>query len=178
MADDSPDLLLRGSDTGGGGDSTGLILGVLAAAGVGLVYLSKKKKEEKGEGKAEKKADKELPSAEANQVVFNPDATAFEAGTSWLAMTLEPHLEEKIEEVILATPEWKTKGPLGWVMNDETLAASMKSTRKKVLDAFYISTFVKVGTSQKTIAALPDNEAVNHFKSMVDGYTKKFQEEY
>ena len=179
MDDDTPDpdLLLHGSETGV--DSNALLLGVLAAAGVGLIYLSKKKKEEKKEGKTGKKeSSKGLPEAEANQVVFNADASAYEAGTSWLTMTLDPYLEEKVEEIILATPEWKTKGPLGWVMTGEALEKAMSDTRKKVLSTFAILTFVKVGKGQKTIAALPDTEAVRNFWNVIRAHTKKFQEEY
>ena len=172
--DETPDLLLHGSETGG--DSSYLLAGVLAAAGVGLIYLSKKKKEEKKEGKS--KASKELPEVEANQVIFNADASAYESGSSWLTMTLDPYLEEKVEEIILATPEWKTKGPLGWVMTGEALEKAMSETREKVLSTFAILTFVKVGKGQKTIAALPDTKAVRNFWSAIRAHTKKFQEEY
>jgi LPXTG-motif cell wall-anchored protein len=177
MDEEEPDLLLlHGSDTGA--DSSYLLAGVLTAAGIGLIYLSKKKKDEKQEGKKEKKESKELPEAEANQVVFSADASQYKVGPSWTTMTLEPYLEEKVEETILATPEWKEKGAIGWGMTKESLEASMDSTREKVLSAFSILTFVKVGKGQKTIAVLPDTQAVRNFKSMLRAHTKKFQEEY
>lgn len=174
--DETPDILLHGSDSDGGIDSNTLLVGALAAAGVGLLYLSKKKKDEKEEGKGKK--SKELPEAGSNQVVFNADASAYEVGATWITKTLEPYLEEKVEETILATPEWREKGAIGWGMTEESLAASMDSTREKVLSAFAILTFVKIGKGQKTIAALPDTQAVRHFWGLLRAQTKRFQEEY
>lgn len=177
--DEAPSLLLHGSaDTGD--DTNVILLGALAAAGVGFLLWKKKKKEEEDESpkKKKKSAAKELPTPEANQVIFNADMSAYEIGPSWFVTVLEPYLEEKVEEMILATPEWKTKGPIGWGMTEASLAASINASRQKVLSAFHIITFVRVGTSQKTIAALPDTEAVRQFKSVIDSYTKNFQEEY
>jgi len=177
MEDEAPDLLLHGSYDSEG-DSSAILLGALAAAGIGLLLYSRKKDKGEEGPKKKKRAGKELPQAQDNQVVFNAEASAYEVGASWMATTLEPYLEEKIEEMLLATPEWKTKGPIGWGMTDASLKASMDATRTKVLMAFYISTFVAVGAKQKTIAALPDTEAVRHFKSRVENHTRSFQEEY
>lgn len=179
MADeDEPDLLLHGS-ADSGSDTNMLLFGALAAAGVGLLlYNRKKKKEEEEEGKSSKESSKELPEARANQVVFAEDFTDYEIGSSWFEATLDAYLEDMIENSTLATPEWKTKGPLGWAVTDENIETMMNETRKKVLSAFYISHFVSVGESQKTIAALPDNKVVRHFKDMIETHTREFQESY
>lgn len=174
---DEPGLLLSGSPVKD--DSNMMLFGALAAVGVGLLIYSKKKKDEKEELKSEKDSDsKELPSAKANQVAFSSDLSSYEIGSSWLDNTLDPYLEEMVESVTLATPEWKTKGPLGWVVTDENIDTMMKETREKVLGAFFISHFVTVNNAQKTIASLENTQAVQHFKSLLDAHTKEFQEEY
>lgn len=173
---DEPSLLLRGSSDSSG-DTNMLLFGALLAGGIGLLMYNKKKKKEEKKGDSEEES-KELPEAKANQVVFSKDYTAYEVGSSWIESTLDPYLEEMIENTTLATLEWKTKGPLGWVVTDENIETVMSQTRKKVLDAFYIANFVSVGESQKTIAALPNTQAVQHFKGVLDAHTRKFQESY
>lgn len=176
MADEEDvDLLLRGSPDSSG-DTNLLIFGALVAGGIGLLLYNKKKKKE--EDDSSKEESKELPEAKSNQVVFSKDYSAYEVGDSWIESTLDPYLEDMVESSTLATLEWKTKGPIGWAVNDENIETIMEGTRNKVLKAFYISHFVSVEDSQKTIAALPDTEAVNHFKSALDAHTRKFQESY
>lgn len=179
MADeDEPDLLLHGS-ADSGSDTNMLLIGALAAAGVGLLlYNRKKKKEEDEEKKSSKESSKKLPEAGANQVVFAQDFSDYEIGSAWFESTLDPYLEDMIENSTLATPEWKEKGPLGWAVTDENIETMMNETRNKVLGAFNISHFVSVGESQKTIAALPDNKVTRHFKGMIDAHTREFQEAY
>ncbi len=176
--EEAPSLLLTGSPESD--DSNLLLIGGLAALGVGLLWWNKKKKEEEEGGSKKKRVSKKkaLPEAKENEVVFASDFTAYEVGEQWFSQTLDPHLEEMVENTSLVTPEWKTKGPLGRVITDEALQKMMDDSRRKVLSAFYIDHFVSVGNTQKTIAAMPITDAVQHFRSLVDSHTQRFQENY
>lgn len=174
MSDQEPQTLLTSS---GEKESKWPLYAGLAAAAAGVFYLTrKKKKDDDDDGK--KKKGKALPEGKADTVRFSNDFSDYEVGETWQSTQLDPYLEEAVEDTLLATPEWKDKGPIGWGMTDESLMHSMNSTRKKVLSGFYSTHTVVTSSGKRFMSQLPSTPAAEDFFSKVDDLTRKFQENY
>jgi len=146
----------------------------IGAGVLGIFWLTRKKK--KDDDDSEKK--EKTPTAKANQVMFSKDFSTYEVGDLWYEKTLEPYLLEAVEDDLLATPEWKEKGPIGWGMTDEALFHHMNHTRQKVLSGFYATHYAHTPKEKRVIAKLPDTDAVEDFFHRVDDLARNFQENY
>ncbi len=172
MSDEESKILLAPS---GEKESKWPLYAGIAAAAAGVFLLTRKKKDDDGEKKTK---NKELPQAKANAVKFTSDFSDYEVGEVWQTSKLDPYLEEAVEDTLLATPEWKDKGPIGWGMTDESLMHSMNLTRKKVLSGFYATHVVVTPKGNRFMSQLPNTPAVEDFFVKVDDLTRRFQENY
>ena len=172
MSDEEPQMLL---DPSGKKESKWPLYAGIAAAAAGVFFLTRKKKDDDDD---EKKKGKELPEAKANAVKFTSDFSDYEVGETWQSTQLDPYLEEAVEDDLLATPEWKDKGPIGWGMTDESLLHYMNHTRQKVLSGFYATHAVVTPKGNRFMSQMPTTPAVEDFFSKIDDLTRKFQEDY